>query len=204
MKKNWGRIFKQYFMEPIRLLQSKSKFISGCVKDYSKALDCNPAVPVKNCVLFRMAMVYSLMNNIIESGKWLIQATMTGFNSLSGLDSFPEFLNLRASGNFKEIRQKVYETIYPCSREPRNRDFDFWIGDWNCYRTGTQILTGSSHVGVMAGGYETTNPAGEKQKGNFIFYFINRDSVRQYQDVTDNTGKTISVTYNSIYLRKNK
>ncbi len=231
------------------------------LKDYSKALDCNPSVPVKNSALFRLAMVYSLMNNSSESGKWLIQATAAGFNSLNGLDSFPEFSNLRASDNFKEIRQKVYETVYPCSKEPRNRDFDFWIGDWNCYRTGTQILSGSSHVEVMAGGcallenyislqaytgksfnfydsisgkweqdwigsggqgdrqryyngefkngtmhfnYETINPAGEKQKGNFIFYYLSRDSVRQYQDVMDNTGKMISVTYDLMYLRKNK
>ncbi len=80
--------------------QNLSSF-QDAIKDYSKALDYNPAVPVKNSALFRMAMVYSLMNNINESGKWLIQATMTGFNSLNGLDSFPEFLNLRASGNFK-------------------------------------------------------------------------------------------------------
>jgi hypothetical protein len=40
--------------------------------------------------------------------------------------------------------------VYPAAGN-RNHDFD-WIGDWNCYRTGTQILSGTSHVEAMAGG----------------------------------------------------
>jgi len=50
--------------------------------------------------------------------------------------------------------------------------------------------------------YETTNTKGEKIKGNFIFYFISRDSVRQYQDVIDAHGKTASVTYDLMYIRR--
>ena len=190
---------------------------------------------------------------------WLLKATATGYNALQDLDSLEAFKNLRTASNFKEIRLKVYEMVYPCSREPRNHDFDFWIGDWNCYRTGTQILSGTSHVEAMAGGcailenyqatqaysgksfnfydtitgkweqdwigsggpgdrqryydgeyknghlhfiYETTGPQGVKMKGNFIFYNINRDSIRQYQDVMDSTGKTTSVTYDLTYRRK--
>ncbi|HEY4968022.1 MAG TPA: hypothetical protein VII28_16560 [Puia sp.] len=147
----------------------------------------------------------------------------------------------------------------PCGSNPRNHDFDFWIGDWTCYRTGTDSLAGYSHIESMAGGcailenyssaraysgksfnyydtvsgkwkqdwigsdgpsdrqhydqgefsngrmhftYETTNTKGEKIKGNFIFYFISRDSVRQYQDVIDAHGKTASVTYDLMYIRR--
>ena len=50
--------------------------------------------------------------------------------------------------------------------------------------------------------YETTNATGGKVKGNFIFYFISQDSVRQYQDLMDSTGKTISITYDLTYRRK--
>jgi hypothetical protein len=208
----------------------------------------------------RLAMVYSILNQPGESTDWLLKATATGYNTLHDLDSLEAFKNLRSVSNFKEIRLKVYEVVYPCSREPRNHDFDFWIGDWNCYRTGTQILSGTSHVEAMAGGcailenytatqaytgksfnfydttigkweqdwigsggpgdrqryyngeykngsmhftYETMNANGSKTKGTFIFYNIGRDSVRQYQDVTDDSGKIISVTYDLTYLRKN-
>ena len=62
--------------------------------------------------------------------------------------------------------------VYPCSKEPRNHDFDFWNGDWNYYRTGTQILSGTIHVEAMAGGYAilenyTTNQAYSGKSFNF-------------------------------------
>jgi tetratricopeptide (TPR) repeat protein len=229
------------------------------LRDYNKALSKNPPAPVKSSALFRMSMVNSILNKPKEAGDWLMKSTASGYNSLHDLDSLDEFKNLRSSPDFNEIRKKVYEIIYPCSREPRNRDFDFWIGDWNCYRTGTQILSGYSHVESIAGGcailenytstqaytgksfnfydtitakweqdwigsggsgdrqhyyqgefkdgamhfsYETTNPGGQKVKGTFIFYFIDKDTVRQYQDVTDENGKTLSVTYDLTYQRK--
>lgn len=229
------------------------------LRDYNLALVNGPSGPVKSIVMLRMAMVYSILNESNEAGDYLLKATSTGYNSLKDLDSLEAFKNLRASSNFKELRKKIYEIVYPCSKEPRNRDFDFWIGDWNCYRTGTQILSGYSHVESIAGGcallenytstqaydgksfnfydtvagkweqdwigaggpgdrqryyngvfkdgkmqfvYETINSKGEKVKGNFIFYFINQDSVRQYQDLMDTVGKTISVTYDLTYRRK--
>ena len=230
------------------------------IYDYNKSMKNNPSAPVKNVVMIRIAMSYSLLNKIEESTDWLMKSTVAGYNSLKDIDSLEAFRNLRASSNFNNIRKKVYGIIYPCSKDPRNRDFDFWLGDWNCYRTGTQFLSGFSHVESMAGGcailenytsvqaysgksfnfydtvtgrweqdwigsggpadrqhyyngvfkdgsmhfiYETTNSDGEKVKGNFIFYFINKDSVRQYQDIMDKSGKTISVTYDLMYLRKN-
>ena len=233
---------------------------SEAIGDYDKSLANNPNPLVKGSAMSRMAMVYSIMNNPGASTDWLIKASATGYNALYDLDSLEAFKNLRSASNFKEIRLKVYETAYPCSREPRNHDFDFWIGDWNCYRTGTQILSGTSHVEAMAGGcailenytatqaysgksfnfydtttgkweqdwigsagpgdrqhyyngeykngtmhftYETVSANGSRTKGTFIFYNINRDSVRQYQDVTDDNGKIISVTYDLTYLRKN-
>jgi tetratricopeptide (TPR) repeat protein len=228
------------------------------ITDYKKALASNPSPPVKNSALSRMAMVYSLMKKPDESAEWLLKATATGYNSLNDLDSLEAFSNIRKSSIFRDIRQKIYALVYPCSNEPHNRDFDFWVGDWNCYRTGTTIFSGTSHVEIIAGGcailenykssqaysgksfnfydsasghweqdwigsggpgdrqhyyngefkngnmhftYETTNPTGQKVKGNFIFYSIDPDTVRQYQDVVDETGRVVSVAYDLTYRR---
>jgi hypothetical protein len=95
---------------------------------------------------------HSILNKPGEATDWLLKATATGYNGLNDLDSLEAFKNLRSASNFKDIRLKVYEIVFPCSTEPRNHDFDFWIGDWNCYRTGTQIISGYSHVEAMAGG----------------------------------------------------
>ncbi len=229
------------------------------ISNYQTALANKPGGMLKSIIMLRMSMVYSKLNETTKATDYLLKASSLGYNSLKDLDSLDAFKNLRAVSGYKDLRKTIYEMVYPCSKEPRNRDFDFWIGDWSCYRTGTQILSGYSHVESMAGGcailenftsvqaydgksfnyydtvagsweqnwigsggasdrqryyngvfkdgkmhfiYETTNPGGQKVKGNFIFYFINQDSVRQYQDVMDTAGKTISVTYDLMYRRR--
>ncbi len=272
LNKNWGAAKNIYLMylgdtsknsmiwNRLGFCNQNLGIYSEAVGNYNKSLANNPNPLVKGSAMSRLAMVYSILNKPGESTDWLLKATATGYNALHDLDSLDAFKNLRSAANFKEIRLKVYEMVYPCSREPRNHDFDFWIGDWNCYRTGTQILSGVSHVEAMAGGcailenytatqaysgksfnfydtikgkweqdwigsggpsdrqryyngeykngsmhfiYETMNANGSKTTGTFIFYNISRDSVRQYQDVTDDSGKIISVTYDLTYLRKN-
>lgn len=232
----------------------------NAIKDYNRSLSFNSNPLVKTSAMSRLAMVYSITNQTAESADWLIKASAGGYNALHDLDSLDAFKNLRLATNFRDIRLKVFETLYPCSKEPRNHDFDFWIGDWECYRTGTQILSGFSHVEAISGGcailenytatqaysgksfnfydtasgkweqdwigsggpsdrqhyyngeykngnmhftYETINAHGDRTRGTFIFFNISRDSVRQYQDVTDESGKIISVTYDLTYLRKN-
>jgi tetratricopeptide (TPR) repeat protein len=125
---------------------------SEAVEDYNRSFANNPNPLVKGSAMSRPAMVYSILNQPGESTDWLLKATAAGYNALHDLDSLEAFKNLRSASNYKEIRLKVYEMVYPCGREPRNHDFDSWIGDWNCYRTGTQILSGISHVEAMAGG----------------------------------------------------
>src|ERR1700761_9358224 len=40
----------------------------------------------------------------------------------------------------------------PCADEPHTHDFDFWIGEWDVYPTGTQKLAGHSVVQSISGG----------------------------------------------------
>ncbi len=234
-------------------------FLPEALHAYDQSLNHRPSPLVKSVVNLRTAQVYSLMNKDDSASAWLVRATALGYNSLNDLDSLPAFENLRKAPNFLSLRKQIYETVYPCSGNPRNHDFDFWIGDWTCYRNGTDVLAGYSHIESMAGGcailenytstqaytgksfnyydtvsgkwkqewigsggpsdrqhydqgeftngnmhftYETTNPAGEKVKGNFIFYFISHDSLRQYQDLIDSSGKTLSVSYDLMYIRR--
>jgi tetratricopeptide (TPR) repeat protein len=229
------------------------------VKDYNKALATNPIPPVKSVILGRMAKTYAVLNKPDEAADNLVKATTIGYNSLPDLDSAADFKNLRSSAKLKEIRQQLFEIIYPCTKEPHNHDFDFWIGDWNCYNTDTKTFVGNSHVESMAGGcallenytstqayvgksfnyynpkadkweqdwvgsggasdrqkynsgeykngamhftYETVNAKGEKQTGNFIFYNMGKDTVRQYQDISNDGGKTVTVSYDITYIRK--
>jgi len=232
---------------------------TDALDDYNKVLTNKPAPPVRNVAMVRMSRVYAAMNKIDESADWLTKATMTGYNSLPELDSLADYKNVRESVKFPGIRKQLYEILYPCTKEPHSHDFDFWVGDWETYATGTKFLTGHSHVEVMAGGCailenytstqlysgksfnyydpakgkweqdwvgaggpgdrsryyngeyrdgamrftsETTDAKGVKTLGNFIFYNIDKNTVRQYLELSTDGGKTYQVSYDLTYVRK--
>lgn len=227
--------------------------------DFNNALSNKPVPPIKFSAMSRISKVYAAMNKIDDAANWLSQATTGGYNSLPDLDSLADYKNIRESSKFKDIRKNLYEILYPCTKEPRSHDFDFWIGDWDTYATGTKFLTGHSHVEAMAGGCailenftstqlytgksfnyydpakgkweqdwvggggpgdrtryyngeyrdgamhftsESINARGIKTLGNFIFYNIDKDTVRQYLELSTDGGKTYQVSYDFTYIRK--
>jgi tetratricopeptide (TPR) repeat protein len=78
-----------------------------------------------------------------------------------------------------------------------------WEQDWIGSGGGPQrYLNGEYKDNVMHFTYESTNANGQKVTGNFKFYNIDKDTVRQYQDVNNDDGKTVTVSYDFTYVRK--
>jgi hypothetical protein len=44
------------------------------------------------------------------------------------------------------------QTSYPCMVDMKAREFDFWIGEWDAYVTGTDKLAGYSKIEMASGG----------------------------------------------------
>jgi hypothetical protein len=59
-------------------------------------------------------------------------------------------LHIVAQSN-TELYQKR-DSAFPCSLDPKARAFDFWIGEWDAYITGTQKLAGHSVIQAASGG----------------------------------------------------
>lgn len=74
-----------------------------------------------------------------------------------------------------------------------------WIGSGG---GATQFSDGEYKEGAMRFKYSQTSPQGAIQTGNFIFFNLGPDKVRQYQDVTTDGGKTYSPVFDFIYIRK--
>jgi len=47
------------------------------------------------------------------------------------LDTASEFVRLRGDPRYAALAAKITALRYPCRSNPRAREFDFWIGDWN-------------------------------------------------------------------------
>jgi tetratricopeptide (TPR) repeat protein len=231
----------------------------AAIVNYRKALANSPSQGVINIVLARMGKAFSLLNKVDSSTVWVLKSAATGFNVLADVDTSAGYKNLRAAVNFKQIRQQIYDAIYPCTAEPRAHDFDFWIGDWDVFSTTTKGVAGTSHIEVIAGSCallenwtssqahigksfnyydpkagkweqdwigsggagdraryingeykdgamrftnESINAKGQKQLGKFIFYNIDKDTVRQYLETSTDDGKTYTAVYDFTYVRK--
>jgi len=228
------------------------------LNNYEKALANKPTAFLKGLDEERIARLYAKINKPDSALKWLDIAAASGFSNVTELDTLSEFANLRNGQAFKNLHQKIYASAFPCTTAPHTHDFDFWIGEWDVYQTGTHNLVGHSLVQSIAGGcsilenwnattasngkslnyydvnagaweqdwvgsgggaqkylhgeykngamhftYESTSN-GQKMTGNFFFYNIDRNTVRQYQDMSTDGGKTYTVAYDLTYIRKKK
>jgi hypothetical protein len=68
------------------------------------------------------------------------------------MDTLKEFSYLQQDEKFKELRNKAYVMAYPCSADPKARAFDFWVGEWDAYPTGSNVLAGHSIIQMASGG----------------------------------------------------
>ncbi len=120
--------------------------------DFGKALENKPIPPVKASVYSRMARINALMNHTDAVLSNIDSAVVYGYVSFGELDSLKEYKTLRDNGDFKKRREKIYFIANPCMADPKAREFDFWVGRWNVYTTGTKTLVGHSLVQVVSGG----------------------------------------------------
>jgi len=59
---------------------------------------------------------------------------------------------MRSKGLLKNVREKLYANAYPCMKQEHSRDFDFWLGEWKVFITGTETLIGKSSITKDDGG----------------------------------------------------
>ncbi|MDX1941482.1 MAG: tetratricopeptide repeat protein [Saprospiraceae bacterium] len=224
-----------------------------------QGLDKNPAATSLPTFQARMAMAYGSKKDNAKALEWLEKAQLSGYFNLFEMDNEPGFANIRDEPKFQEIYKAVTLNAYPCMSDSMARAFDFWIGDWEVYATGTSVRVGSNLIERFAGGcgilenwtpynspfsgksinyyesttgdwrqiwvgsgrtgatyyekgkyydgalrftYKRTNPNGQEVTGNFIFYNLGPNRVRQYLEQSTDGGKTHTVVYDFTYLRK--
>jgi tetratricopeptide (TPR) repeat protein len=120
--------------------------------NFKKAEATNPPAAMQSYLYSRMAKVYSVKNDREKTLEYLTKAVDAGYFNFKELDTAKEFLSLQRDVKFKEIKTKVYNTLYPCYTNPHVREFDFWAGEWSVYATGTTTLVGHSLIQIISGG----------------------------------------------------
>lgn len=117
---------------------------------YLKAEAAAASPMLKNTVQSRLARAYALQGNATESLRWLNMAVSNGYSNIKELDEERDYTSVRNKPRFKALRDSVFALRNPCFANPQNREFDFWIGEWNVTSSG--IPVGHSVVQIASGG----------------------------------------------------
>ncbi len=128
--------------------------------NYDKAMQCyknalvfNPILPVKASAYSRMARVYAIKNEKQNALAAIDSSFNAGYTNIAELDTLKDFNSIRNDAAFISLRQKVYAIAFPCMVDAHAREFDFWVGEWDVYKTGTkQPIVGHSLIQMISGG----------------------------------------------------
>lgn len=122
------------------------------LENYQKSLTLKPSPALETIIQSRMMRAYAVSNTLDKSFASLDRALALGYTNLSELDEHRELENLRKDSRFKDYRQRAYINAYPCMGNAQARQFDFWVGEWDAFVTGTNNLAGHSKIEMASGG----------------------------------------------------
>jgi hypothetical protein len=129
-----------------------SKNYKSAESHLNRALASNPSPPLKASIYSRLARVKAVQDNSKETIVLLDSAVANGYFSFPELDTLSDFKSVRSNAAFMEVRNRLYNSLYPCYQDKRAREFDFWIGEWDVYVTGTNSYAGNSVIQQISGG----------------------------------------------------
>ena len=129
-----------------------SKNYKSAESHLNRALSSDPSLILKASILSRLARVRAVQNDTAAAVVLLDSAVADGYISIPELDTLDDFKKIRNSAAFMAVRNKLYNSIYPCYSDKHAHEFDFWIGEWDVYITGTNSYAGHSIIQQISGG----------------------------------------------------
>lgn len=132
----------------------------------------------KNNIFINKALIFAQQGNKEAALVQLRIASDSGYtNTGLQLANFSDFATIKETEEFKNILNSVRLNAMPCYKNPRNSEFDFWLGKWEVYSTRLKHRAGTSTVQKIAGGcalLENWHPwGGYPEAGGKSFNFIN-------------------------------
>src|SRR5450432_3489155 len=121
-------------------------------KYYRRALLAGPSGALKASILSRLARINALKGRDTEALDNIDSAINAGYYAVTELDTVVDFSRLRGNSRFNQLRDKVFNSLYPCVNDPHTKEFDFWIGEWEVNVTGTNNYAGHSIIQKISGG----------------------------------------------------
>jgi tetratricopeptide (TPR) repeat protein len=98
-----------------------------------------------------IAGVYARKNEKERAFEHLKLAVDNGYNQPEQFDEDKHFDSLRNDPRFAELKKQAEHNLKPCADTPENRQFDFWVGEWNVETTQGGVPAGQSRIALILG-----------------------------------------------------
>ena len=81
--------------------------------------------------LFHEALEYAQLGNKDKAFEVLSRLNKLGFMNVSALQNDPGLAPLRSDAQWQAVVDTAQNNATPCERTAENRQFDFWVGEWD-------------------------------------------------------------------------
>jgi len=124
----------------------------AATETYTNALSRNRDPALEKIVLVRQARSFSRLKEYDNAFMSINRALDLGYSKAGELENEIDFETLRKDARFKNAVTRATENAFPCMQQKQLREFDFWIGEWTAYITGTDQVAGFSRIDIASGG----------------------------------------------------
>lgn len=118
---------------------------------YKKSLDLNPNPNLARVVAANIAKIYAEKNQPDSAIANIKRAINMGYSNLYEIENDTAFNHIRSHADYIKLHDQVLYAAYPCKTQNEARWFDFWIGEWDAFVTGTKNLAGISKIEKISG-----------------------------------------------------
>ncbi len=118
--------------------------------NHEKALNAYQTAQAKGVpvgiVGYNLAAVFATMGQTDKALDELGDAIKQGYNQPDQMSSDPNLQSLHADPRFAALVEQAKHNQAPCDYTAENRQFDFWVGDWDVVSTQGSTPAGLSHI----------------------------------------------------------
>ncbi len=112
---------------------------------------------------YQTALAWAAQKKTDQAFQYLKKAVRNGFAQPELMQSDMELEPCRSDSRFQKLIDLVMRNERPCSYAAENRQFDFWLGEWNVVTTAGEMPAGNSRIEkilndcVIQGNWTSTN-----------------------------------------------
>lgn len=143
---------------------------------------------------YGIGLAYASKRDEENAFKYLQKSTEDGFSDAGRLNGDEELSVLRSDARFAKIVEQANHNLKPCAYNPANRQFDFWVGEWQVETADGATPAGDSKIELILGDcviQENWTSGGNTGYQGKSYNIYNPDLHRWEQFWNDNAGGMI-------------